>query len=55
MKNSLKGSINTSTSIVSIPYYGNLSEILKRFLQKKYDIKIFFRINSKLGLIYNIG
>ena len=40
--------LNTSISIVPIPYYDNLSEIVKRFLQKICDIKIVFRINYKL-------
>ena len=55
MKNPLKDTINTSISIVSIPYYSNLSENVKRFFQKKYDVKIAFRINSKLDKFIILG
>ena len=34
--------------------YGNLSEIVKRLLQK-YDVKIVFRINSKFDRFITFG
>ena len=34
LKNTLDDSINKKVSVVSIPYYGNLSEIVKRFFAK---------------------
>ena len=41
-------------SIVSIPYYGSLSEVVRRLLQK-YHAKIIFRINSKLDKFITLG
>ena len=54
LKISLNDSMNTNVSVVSIPYYGNLSEIVKRLLQK-YDVKVVFRINSKLDKFIILG
>ena len=46
LKSKLNDSIDKNVSVVSIPYHGNLSEILKRFL-RKYNVKVVSRINSK--------
>ena len=54
MKNSLENSSNNRPPIVSIPYYGNLSEVVKRLLQK-YEVKIVFRINSKFDRFITLG
>ena len=50
----LNDSTNKNVSVVSIPYYGNLSEIVKRFL-RKYNVKVVFRINSKLDRFIVLG
>ena len=54
MKNFLQNSSNISFPFVSIPYYGNLSEIVKRLLQK-YDVKIVIRTNSKFDRFITLG
>ena len=54
LKNSLENSSNNRIPIISIPYYGNLSEIVKRLLQK-YEVEIVFRINSKFDIFITLG
>ena len=54
LKNCLENSFNNRVPIVSIPYYGNLSEVVKRLLQK-YDVRIIFRINSKFDRFITLG
>ena len=54
MENSLENSSNNRAPIVLIPYYGNLSEVVKRLLQK-YEVKIVFRINSKFDRFITLG
>ena len=54
LKRTLNDSINKNVSVVSIPYYGNLSEIIKRFL-RKYNMKVVFRINSKFDRSIVLG
>ena len=53
-KNSLNVSSTTNNSIVSIPYYGSLSEVVRRLLQK-YHAKIVSIINSKLDKFITLG
>ena len=54
LKNSPNVSSTTNNSILSIPYYGSLSEVVRRLLQK-YQAKIVFRINSKLDKFITLG
>ena len=54
LKNSLENSSNNRAPIVSIPYYGNLSDVVKRLLQK-YEVKVAFRINSKFDSFITLG
>ena len=54
MKNPLENSSNNRFPIVSITYYGDLSEIVKRLLQK-YEVKIVFGINSKFDRFITLG
>ena len=53
-KKSLENSSNNRAPIVSIPYYGNLSDVVKRLLQK-YEVKVVFRINSKFDSFITLG
>ena len=50
----LNDSTNKYVSVVSISYYGNLSEIVKHFF-RKYNVKVVFRINSKLDRFIVLG
>ena len=54
LKNSLEKPSTNRFSIVSIPYYGNLSEIVNRLLQK-YEVNIVFRTNSKFDRFITLG
>ena len=54
MKNSLENSSNNRAPIISIPYYRNLSEVVKRLFQK-YDVKIVFRNDSKFDRFIALG
>ena len=54
MKITLHDSTNKNVLVVSIPYYGNLSEIVWRFLRKS-NVKVVFRINSKLDRFIVLG
>ena len=54
LKSTLNDSINKNVSVVTITYFGNSSEIVKRFL-RKYNVKVVFRINSKLDRFIVLG
>ena len=54
LKITLNDSTNKNVLVVSIPYYGNLSEIVWRFL-RKYNVKVVFRMNSKLDRFIVFG